>query len=54
MIEQGHFEVIATNAGWIWEFYDGDLPLAVSPAPFETSHGARESIDAVRDAIAEI
>jgi len=54
VIEQGHFEVIATNAGWIWEFYDGDLPLAVSPAPFETSHGARESIDAVRDAIAEV
>jgi hypothetical protein len=54
VIEQGHFEVIATNDGWVWEFYDGDLPLAVSPTPFETSHGARDAIDAVRDAIAEV
>jgi hypothetical protein len=54
VIEQGHFEVIATNDGWVWEFYDSDVPLAVSPTPFETSHEARDSIDAVRDAIAEV
>lgn len=54
MIEQGHFEVVATTDGWIWEFYDGDVPLAISPAPRETSHEARESIDAVRDAVAEV
>jgi hypothetical protein len=54
VIEQGHFEVIATNEGWFWEFYDADVPLAVSPAPFETSQEARDSIDSVRDATAEI
>ena len=54
MIEQGHFEVVATAHGWVWEFYDGDLPLAVSPAPYDTSTEARDAIDAVRDAVAEI
>ena len=54
MIEQGHFEVVATDDGWIWEFYDGDLPLAVSPRPFETSFQARDAIDEVRDAVAAI
>ncbi|SDY00938.1 Mur ligase [Halopenitus persicus] len=54
MIEQGHFEVIATADGWAWEFYDGDVPLAVSPALYGTSHEARDAIDAVRDAVAEV
>ncbi|WP_211290166.1 hypothetical protein [Natrinema ejinorense] len=54
MIEQGHFEVIATSDGWIWEFYDGDIPLAVAPAPSETSQEARNAVDAVRDAVAEV
>ena len=54
MIEQGHFEVVATGDHWVWEFYDGDVPLAVAPTPFDDARGAREAVDAVRDAVAEI
>ncbi len=54
MIEQGHFEVVATGDHWVWEFYDGEVPLAVAPTPFDDSSGARTAVDAVRDAVAEV
>jgi hypothetical protein len=54
MIEQGHFEVVATGDHWVWEFYDGDVPLAVAPTPFDDSRDARAAVDAVRDAVAEV
>lgn len=54
MIEQGHFEIVNTSAGWVWEFYDGDLTLAVSPRTSETSQTARANVDEVRDALAEV
>lgn len=54
MIEQGHYEILATNDGWTWEFYDGNLPLAVSPDTFGSSQAARAAVDEVRDAVAEI
>lgn len=54
MIEQGHFEIVATANGWVWELYDDDVPLAVSPIPYEISRDAREAVDAVRDAVAEV
>ena len=54
MIEQGHFEIVNTPTGWVWEFYDGDLVLAVSPGPHSTSRAARAEVDNVRDALAEV
>lgn len=54
MIEQGHFEVVATDSGWLWRLYDDDVPIAVAPREFETSQGARAAVDAVRDAVAEV
>jgi hypothetical protein len=54
VIEQGHFEIVNTPTGWVWEFYDGDLTLAVSPQPYETSQAARANVDQVRDALAEV
>lgn len=53
MMEQGHFEIVTTADGWLWECFDGDVPIAVSPVQFETSQAARNAVDAVRDAIAE-
>jgi len=53
VIEQGHFEIVATAEGWVWECFDGEVPIAVSPTRFETSQAARDAVDAVRDAVAE-
>ena len=53
-MEQGHFEIAKTSTGWVWEFFDGDLALAVSPRPYETSRAARTEVDEVRDALAEV
>ncbi|MFB6266023.1 MAG: Mur ligase [Halodesulfurarchaeum sp.] len=54
MIDQGHFEVAGTGDGWVWELYDGDLPIAVGPRKFETAGDARDAIDTVREAITDV
>ena len=54
MISQGQFEVLRTGQGWVWQLLDGDVPIGVSPSPFEDSPEARASIDRVRDAAATL
>jgi hypothetical protein len=54
VIEQGHFEVIATDTGWLWRLYDDDVPIAVAPREFDASQDARRAVDTVRDAVAEV
>lgn len=54
MIEHGHFEVVRTGDGWLWRLYDGEVPIAVSAEPFDASRQARQAVDRVRDAVADI
>ena len=54
MIAQGSYEVVLTDAGWVWRLCDAEVCLAVSPDPVQTARAARRAIDRVRDAAVSV
>ncbi|WP_435126022.1 Mur ligase [Halobaculum sp. D14] len=54
MNEQGMFEVVRSEEGWFWRLSDSEVCLAVGADRYESSRVARQHIDRVRDAAAEL
>jgi hypothetical protein len=54
MNEQGMFEVVRSEEGWFWRLCDAEVCLAVGADRYECSQAARQHIDRVRDAAAEL
>ena len=54
MNEQGMFEVVRNEEGWFWRLCDAEVCLAVGTDRYATSQAARQRVDRVRDAAAEL
>ena len=54
MNEQGMFEVVRSEEGWHWRLSDAEVCLAIGTDRYDTSRAARQRIDRVRDAAAEL
>lgn len=54
MIDHGVFEVAVASDGWFWRLVDGDVTVAVGPHRYDSAEHARNAVDRVRDATAEL